>query len=414
MSLSKYLIGNAAAPPSDDPRWAAYGQRLDPFLRAMAEAGYPLQLYSNYRSSAKQKALFDAAVKKYGSPQATRKWVADPSDGDFPHGRGASDLSFNGRRLGTKGTEAATKLAHSLAPKYGLNFRMSHEPWHVEPAPDAAPKSQAEVTKKDLSNPAYFAQFRDAVPGMAKSFAPGAVAPFFRDEPTTAAGIPTAPQPFKPPTQQEIQSYIINSATQRGIDPKVALTVAQHEGLSADPSDGWRSTVVKDGKREHSYGVYQLLMEKDGKPMGVGYDMLRTTGLDPRDPRNWQQSIDYALNTAATNRSWGPWYGAQRAGLSRTEGLTDARPIQMASAATATTPPSDEYQPYFPPGAPAQPNLAGLAQGVVAALPDPSEPSPEELMRKFRRQLRQNLPRPTYQTMPTIVMNAPPAPTGEG
>lgn len=79
---------------------------------------------SGFRSADKQQQLWDAAVAKYGSPEAARKWVAPPGRSKHNHGV-ALDLSYE--------TPEARKWAHENAAAYGLNFPMSHEPWHVEP-----------------------------------------------------------------------------------------------------------------------------------------------------------------------------------------------------------------------------------------------------------------------------------------
>ncbi len=72
---------------------------------------------------------------------------------------------------------------------------------------------------------------------------PAPTAPFFRDEPATTTGIPTAPQPFKPPSQQEIQSYMTD---QRFIAELVEITAdtlyAQHH--QAHPSDAMPATAT--------------------------------------------------------------------------------------------------------------------------------------------------------------------------
>lgn len=88
-------------------------------------AGHDISMNSGYRSSERQAELFAAAVEKYGSEAAARKWVAPPGRSQHNHGR-AADLGY--------GNDAARQWAHANAGNYGLNFRMSHEPWHVEPA----------------------------------------------------------------------------------------------------------------------------------------------------------------------------------------------------------------------------------------------------------------------------------------
>mgnify|MGYP002140046610 FL=1 len=48
-----------------------------------------LQVYSGYRSPERQAQLWDAALKKYGSPEAARKWVAPPGRSQHGHGNAA-------------------------------------------------------------------------------------------------------------------------------------------------------------------------------------------------------------------------------------------------------------------------------------------------------------------------------------
>lgn len=90
--------------------------RLNLLIQASGGAVY---VVSGYRDEARQQQLWDAAVKKYGSAEAARKW-APP--GHSNHEKGiAADLGGD------------LKLAHDLAPSVGLYFPMSHENWHVEP-----------------------------------------------------------------------------------------------------------------------------------------------------------------------------------------------------------------------------------------------------------------------------------------
>jgi hypothetical protein len=101
-----------------------FASRLGQFLSAAEQAGTPIKIMSGYRSPERQAQLFQAAVAKYGSEAAARKWVAPP--GRSNHNKGAAvDLSFT--------SDAARSWAHQNAAKFGLNFRMSHEPWHIEP-----------------------------------------------------------------------------------------------------------------------------------------------------------------------------------------------------------------------------------------------------------------------------------------
>lgn len=102
-----------------------------------------------------------------------------------------------------------------------------------------------------------------------------------------------------PPGDDEVGAYIIEAARKRGIPEEDALSVWAGEGRGA-----WQSSVVKNGRRERSYGPFQLYM--DG---GLGNKFQEETGLDPSDPATWKQGVDYALDTAA-NEGWRQWYGA--------------------------------------------------------------------------------------------------------
>jgi hypothetical protein len=102
-------------------------------------------VFSGYLPPWYQKRLFDAAVIKYGSEAAARKWVAPP--GKSRHGKkggqGAVDVtpSSSGAQL----DQASEQL-----------FRpMSWEPWHVQLGTrDAPPEDMEEPTEDELKEPA--------------------------------------------------------------------------------------------------------------------------------------------------------------------------------------------------------------------------------------------------------------------
>jgi hypothetical protein len=109
-----------------------FSQRLTQMILDAKAKGIDLGVGSGYRSYEKQEKLWQQALKKYGSPEKARKWVAPPG-GSF-HNKGlAVDLNANGQFLGKDANSKATEWAHANAKKYGLHFRMGHEPWHIEP-----------------------------------------------------------------------------------------------------------------------------------------------------------------------------------------------------------------------------------------------------------------------------------------
>lgn len=126
-----------------DGRWV--DEALAAELLAVRKAGrWTGTVFSGYRPAWYQKRLFDAAVIKYGSEAAARKWVAPP--GKSRHGKkggqGAVDVapSSSGAQL----DQASERL-----------FRpMSWEPWHVQLSTrDAPPEDMEEATGDELKEP---------------------------------------------------------------------------------------------------------------------------------------------------------------------------------------------------------------------------------------------------------------------
>lgn len=117
----------------------------------------------------------------------------------------------------------------------------------------------------------------------------------------------------------EIEAYIRQSAAQHGIDPDVAVRVAMSEGGLHDPVR--QSDYAKGGHREPSFGPFQLLIGGPGTGFGGGLgNRALAAGIDPRDPKQWQKGVDYALAEAG-KRGWGQWYGAAKAGIGNYAGI---------------------------------------------------------------------------------------------
>jgi hypothetical protein len=112
----------AGAPPQGTSPTAAVKGFVPAFQTALNRLLHDtgLTVNSGYRSPEHQAELFAAAVKKYGSEAAARKWVAPP--GKSKHNQGvAADLGGNLSLLSTE-----------MLRRYGLYRPMSYEPWHVE------------------------------------------------------------------------------------------------------------------------------------------------------------------------------------------------------------------------------------------------------------------------------------------
>lgn len=121
------------------------------------------------------------------------------------------------------------------------------------------------------------------------------------------------------------ENYIRKAAADRGIDPDVAVRVARSEGLAPNT---WQSNVVKDGRRETSYGPFQLLVGG-----GLGDEFQKVYGKSPSDPSTVQNQIDFALDKAAQG-GWSPWYGAAKVGVGERTGLERARALGYRPASS--------------------------------------------------------------------------------
>lgn len=132
MDWSRYAVGGAAARSDSftglQPEFAASVYRM---VQDAHAAGIPLQITSAYRSPEVQARLYQNALKKYGSEQAARKWVAPP--GKSKHNSGmAVDFAVNGSLLRDANSPAAQWIKANAA-RYGLAVPMEWEPWQVEP-----------------------------------------------------------------------------------------------------------------------------------------------------------------------------------------------------------------------------------------------------------------------------------------
>lgn len=128
--LGPGLSGSTSAPAIPDGPLAGlnagFGQRLQAMM-AEAERLFgagAVQVTSGFRSVERQQQLWESALQRYGSPEAARQWVAPPGSSSHNHGL-AADLRY--------GAPGVQDWFHANAGRYGLGFRMGHEPWHIEP-----------------------------------------------------------------------------------------------------------------------------------------------------------------------------------------------------------------------------------------------------------------------------------------
>lgn len=122
--LKRYAVGGAMRPDSFSGFQPQFTSALaNMFTSAPPEIQNQLRISSGYRSPEVQAQLYKAALAKYGSPEAARKWVAPPGHSQHNHGH-AADLKYL--------APAAMKWAHENAGRFGLAFPLKNENWHVE------------------------------------------------------------------------------------------------------------------------------------------------------------------------------------------------------------------------------------------------------------------------------------------
>ncbi|KQM35082.1 phage tail protein [Rhizobium sp. Leaf68] len=103
---------------------SSFQQKLATMLASMPDnLKGSVTINSGFRSVERQQELWLEALKKYGSAEAARKWVAPP--GNSQHNKGnAADLGY--------GSDAARQWVHQNAGNYGLSFPLANENWHIE------------------------------------------------------------------------------------------------------------------------------------------------------------------------------------------------------------------------------------------------------------------------------------------
>lgn len=151
-----------SAPDLDHLHPTVMRPRVDAFLADPRVREIGVYVVSAYRPPEYQAKLYQAAIKKYGSPKAAGKWVAPPwrsnhgpvldEDGHrVPYGEGkggkwggAVDLGIPGHAAVKGQWPADLELkVHGLAALHGLFFPMAWEDWHAEPIANWKPPASS-------------------------------------------------------------------------------------------------------------------------------------------------------------------------------------------------------------------------------------------------------------------------------
>ena len=163
----------------------------------------------------------------------------------------------------------------------------------------------------------------------------------------------------------QMAEYIRQSALARGIDPNVALRIANSEGLRGS-IPGVRNT---PGDKGTSFGPFQLHYASRIPGLrngGLGDAYTRATGHHASDPKHWQEQIDFALDQAREG-GWGPWHGRYGARIGVWDGIGTVRPQAMPKPGDGTRIPPVTGGDFLPNGAPRvlKPNSMKDASGLT-------------------------------------------------
>lgn len=206
MDLNSLLVGGAATRPDSisglNPQFA--GSLANLFTNAPPDIQRQLHITSAFRSPTAQAGILAGSLGKRVGPDAVErwnhyvqasggdvvaagaaarpwlrslgitKWVAPPGGSNHQKGE-AVDLTYL--------TPAATQWAHQNAPKYGLDFPLSNEDWHIEPAGIRGGGGGGAPAPTAAGGPAMPPQASFAAAGAAP---PAAVAAFAPTEPAAA------------------------------------------------------------------------------------------------------------------------------------------------------------------------------------------------------------------------------------
>jgi hypothetical protein len=126
---------------------SAFAEKLATMLASVPDnLKGDITINSGFRDIQRQQQLWLEALKKYGSSEEARKWVAPP--GNSQHNKGnAADLGY--------GSDAARKWAHENAGSFGLSFPLGNENWHIE---DTDARNKAKSAELDQQTEAVTRQ----------------------------------------------------------------------------------------------------------------------------------------------------------------------------------------------------------------------------------------------------------------
>lgn len=237
-----------------------------------------LRVKSGYRSPQRQRELWKDALKKYGSVKEARKWVAPP--GRSFHNRGfAADLQFLNAE--------ARKWVHENAKKFGLNFPLRNENWHIELTGVRGGKGLglANLVNRSPALP-------DAVPVPA-SRPPVGVDPFPKAPVVRQRQDVNAPTYSAP--RGNVERMALPPVSQKTVSPQKQAAAYQQYGKSRAAAPPRKDTVggaIMDPNR--TFGPRHpnsVPYEGPGATMDPGKKDVWWTGYEPKSPQQIRESL---------------------------------------------------------------------------------------------------------------------------
>lgn len=249
----------------------------------------------------KGRSAVDAYLKSAREAGTTTKESAAAAQ---EYQRSLSLLEQSATNVGRTFTTMVTPALVAAMDKFGELFKL----WQRSPKEVSA---DSENMTRNLRR-----RFGEPPKWLRDALGRGVLGPGAADLPPAAPeSAPPAAPSSGTPTKVEVEAYIRSAALSRGIDPNVAVRVAQSEGLNG----GARAV----GDAGSSFGPFQLhyggLAGGPNAGTGLGDAFTRKTGLHARDSSTWKQQVDFSLDQARQG-GWGPWHGWRGlpyAGISR-------------------------------------------------------------------------------------------------
>jgi hypothetical protein len=343
-----YLTGLSEHPnrPGDvsnmNPDFAA---RLAAAIKQARDAGLPVGVMSGYRDDSTTGSAYDAG-------------------GNSSHGYGlASDISgLDGPNGKITNAWAQIASANGLHNPYGVGNKAEFNHWQLPPqplekTPDLLASLKTARSTGDFSN-------------VWKAYGANAGG-------DTSAPIAAAPAPINPgltvntsPMAGSHAQYIQDYAKSIGLDPNLALGIANAEGLKAwsasNPNAG--STVDVENGKPFSFGDFQLNVH----PGAMGAKAL-AAGIDPSNANQWQAADRFALDQMKAG-GVSPWKGDPVAAAYLKSGQAPGPidPSILARGGTSppipdgSTPATAGTQPGILPGFPTKAASDNFTQGATA------------------------------------------------